>query len=574
MELGRIRAVTLVVLLALLGTPLAFPLIELLDQRGAWRVWEDHARFTLLASNTVRLLISTLLLAVPAGTLLAFLLYRTDLPLAAFWRLLLVLTLFVPLPLFASAWQATLGAGGLLPAAPWSTPPPTAVLAGEIRPSWKPWVQGVPAAAWVHAAAALPWVILIVGHGFYWVERELEEDALTAAGSWRVVWHVSLPRCRASLAVATLWTALMAGTEITVVDMMQVRTLAEEVYLQFNLFDEAGLARTVAAALPVLVCAGLLLSLTLRRWERTLPPLQRWTDTPRVFPLGRWRWPILFLVGAGAVCLFAVPVASLVWRAGLAGTPEAWSVRVVLGYLRTGLHTSGTGMLASVSVAGAAGLVAAALGLTASWLALDSRRFQGAVLVLITAAWVVPAPVLGLGLKAMIQQVLSLEDALCGPWLERAARPLGRVLYDGPSPLPVFWAYLIRFFPFAVAVQWPVVRQIPRELRESLRIDGATAWQEFRHLVLPLCWPALLRAALAVAVLALGEIGASKLVQAAWEPFAHTVFGEMHYGVSNTLAAQCLLLLVAVLLGGLAAALLRPRQELPSTNAQSGLSAR
>src|SRR5207244_10852172 len=36
----------------------------------------------------------------------------------------------------------------------------------------------------------------IVGLGLHWVEPELEEEALLQLPPWRVVWHVTLPRCR------------------------------------------------------------------------------------------------------------------------------------------------------------------------------------------------------------------------------------------------------------------------------------------------------------------------------------------------------------------------------------------
>ena len=55
--------------------------------------------------------------------------------------------MFVPLPLFALAWQAV---GG----------------------GWRPWTQGLVPAAFVHAMAALPWVVWLTGLGLARVEPE------------------------------------------------------------------------------------------------------------------------------------------------------------------------------------------------------------------------------------------------------------------------------------------------------------------------------------------------------------------------------------------------------------------
>ena len=48
------------------------------------------------------------------------------------------------------------------------------------------------------------------------VEPELEEEAALQMAPWRVVWEVTLPRCRASIAAATLFVALQTAGDISV----------------------------------------------------------------------------------------------------------------------------------------------------------------------------------------------------------------------------------------------------------------------------------------------------------------------------------------------------------------------
>jgi len=129
------------------------------------------------------------------------------------------------------------------------------------------------------------------------------------------------------------------------------------------------------------------------------------------------------------------------------------------------------------------------------------------------------------------------------------------MLWYGPSPVPILWIYVIRFFPFALALLWPVVRLMPREFLESARLEGARPGQEFRLVIFPLSGAACLLAALAVTVLSLGEISASKPVETpGWDTLVHVMLDRMHYGAGNDLAALCLLLLIVVLLGGIAVA--------------------
>jgi ABC-type spermidine/putrescine transport system permease subunit II len=80
--------------------------------------------------------------------------------------------------------------------------------------------------------------------------------------------------------------------------------------------------------------------------------------------------------------------------------------------------------------------------------------------------------------------------------------------------------------------------------------------------------PAFL-AAFAVAILSLGELGAGKLVETAGaKTLAHEIFEEMHYGVTNNLAALCLVLLAMVATGGGIVAMASNFLRLPTDSSQ------
>jgi iron(III) transport system permease protein len=530
-------------LLFLVGGPLAAPFLELL-QPEAWQAWSEVGRLLRLAANTLALVAGAVALALPLGTAAAILFHRTNLPLQTVWRLLTVFLLFVPLPVLASAWQAALGSGGWLPLPVWGGTTPGDPDVAPTGLAWKPWAHGLGAAIFVHAVAGFPWVVWIVGQGLGWVERELEEDALTVAGVGTVVLRVTLPRCRATLGAAALWIALQAATEITVTDVMQVSTLAEEVYTQMVAGDTGGLARSVALALPGAVLGWVILAVVVVRLEKTLPALESWSSAPLVWELGKCRWMWFTVVALGMIVLAGIPVGGLVWKAGLAGNPPGWSAATMLTHLQHVGRLRGLMVGESLGLAVATGIVCAGLGLLAAWLG-GSRWFSSLLLLLMAGVWAFPAPVLGLGLKKTIEWLI----AATGSGL------LATALYYGPSYLPVFWAHLVRFLPFALVLVWPLVRLIPRDLREAADVDGLRPGQQFRALILPLAFPAVIQAALAVAILSLGEVAAGKLVETPGsQTMAHEIFNIMHYGVPNDLAALCLVLLGLVALGGLALA--------------------
>ncbi|HVS34622.1 MAG TPA: hypothetical protein VMS17_03505 [Gemmataceae bacterium] len=554
----RWRLAVGLLLVVFLGVPLTLPIIRLAADPHAWRVWGEADRLLTLARNSAGLTLAVVAVAVPLGAIAAFLLYRTDLPYRRTFRFLTLLAVFVPLPLFASGWQAVLGSTGWLPLPWWNPPRPGALSATAPGGVWAPWGMGVGSAVWVHVAAGLPWVILVVGQGLVWVERDLEEDAWTAAGWGAVLMRVTLRRAAAAVAAAALWVGLQTATEITITDMMQVRTFAEEVYTQM-VAPEVGssgepqgeiVARAVAAALPLMVGWAALVVVLARRWERNLPPRGMAPTPPLLFPLGWTRWPLGITAAAACGILLAVPLGSLVRQAGLEGTPPVWSLRSLVTHLVQTSRTDGDTLVRSLGLALASGAVGAGLAFAACWCALGAARFRTAVLMLMALAWATPGPVVGLGLMQTILALLRVFDAVHAP------RLLYRWLYFGPYPLPLLWVNTIRFFPCAVAILWPVVRMTPPELRDAARVDGAGPIREFVFVALPMYATAILRAAAAVGVLSLGEVSAGKLVSTpGWDSFAEVVWTQMHYGVTNSLAALCLLMLGAVGAGGALTAL-------------------
>jgi iron(III) transport system permease protein len=237
------RLVTAGLLLGTLAAPLLLPLTTLRSQ-AAWAGWTEADRVVGLTATTAALAALTLLFALPVGVALAVLLYRTDLPGRGLLRALLVAAMFVPLPLFALAWQAV---GG----------------------GWRPWTQGLVPAAFVHAMAALPWVVWLTALGLARVEPELEEDALTVMPAASVLWRVSLRQAAPAVGLAAVWVALQTAGEITVTDLGMVRTFAEEVYTQYVTDSPAALGRAVALALPMTGRAG---------WRSPRRPDRRWSS--------------------------------------------------------------------------------------------------------------------------------------------------------------------------------------------------------------------------------------------------------------------------------------------------------
>jgi iron(III) transport system permease protein len=516
-----------------LGLPLLLPLGELLLTPAAWEAWNEGGRLLSLGKNTAILVAGVLLLALPLGFALSFLLFRTSLPGRRILRFLVLLTLFIPLPLLVSGWMAVDA---------WST---------AIG------LTGMRAAIVLHSLASLPWVIFLTGVGLGWVERALEEDALTAARPARVLLQVTLPRARLALAATALWLAVQTSSEIGITNLYQVRTYAEEVYLQLvrpdisspELTAEMLTARALAVSLPSLLLTALVILVGVSWGQARVPPLDS-AVKPLVFRLGRMRGPLAILVSLLVVSLIAVPAAGLFWKAGLAGSPLAWSPGAMLEQFSASFHTGVFSIGQSLLLSGWVGVQTTLLALLACWLARDSRPFRILVGGLVVLAFAIPGPIVGLGMKETISRLLELTES----------DMLARELYYGPSLLPVAWVQTIRLFPVAMVLMWPLVRLLPGQFLETARLEGATPGQEVRRIVFPLVFRGWLLAVVIVAALSLGEISASKLVCTPGAyPFAVKLFMDLHFGVGGDLAARSLMLLAVVAaLSGLYALVQKP----------------
>jgi iron(III) transport system permease protein len=257
------------------------------------------------------------------------------------------------------------------------------------------------------------------------------------------------------------------------------------------------------------------------------------------------------LLGVGA--LAGVPAAALVRTAGTSGPSRGWSLATTLERLGRALQGNslgpngpqGDGILTVVSIGMAflAGALAATLALIVCWLAVEGPRFRQCVFALVALAWALPGPIVGIGLKETILALVTRVHF----------EPLGVALYHGPSPLPILWANLIRFLPCAVVALWPVVRLVPRDLRDSVRLEGARPVQELTYLYVPLLWRTWLAVTIVMAALALSEIGAvaMRVETPGWQSFAAELFRRMHYGPAEDVATLCLLMVLMIAGGGL-----------------------
>lgn len=155
-------------------------------------------------------------------------------------------------------------------------------------------------------------------------------------------------------------------------------------------------------------------------------------------------------------------------------------------------------VLASYRLTFGASLAAASLnavfGLVVAWVLVRYNfPFKRVVDALVDLPFALPTAVAGIALTALYAQ-----NGWIGQFL-----PF-KVSF---TPIGVFVALVFIGLPFVVRTVQPVLEDVNRELEEAAATLGASRWQTFRHVILPIVMPALLTGFALAFARALGEYG-------------------------------------------------------------------
>jgi sulfate transport system permease protein len=187
--------------------------------------------------------------------------------------------------------------------------------------------------------------------------------------------------------------------------------------------------------------------------------------------------------------LVLIPLAAAFLKTATMSWPAFWaavsSPRVVASYKLT----FGTSL--------AAATVNAFFGLVVAWV-LVRYDFTGRRLVdaMVDLPFALPTAVAGIALTT-----LYAPGGWIGRWFDAAGI---RVAF---TPWGIFVALTFIGLPFVVRTLQPVLEDVQKELEEAAATLGATRWQVFHRVILPMITPALLTGFALAFARALGEYG-------------------------------------------------------------------
>ncbi|MEM7474755.1 MAG: hypothetical protein AAF483_07170 [Planctomycetota bacterium] len=468
----------------------------------------------------------TLLLAMPVGTFLALMLFRTNIWGRKFLWIALGSQIAIPLYVFAGGWSAGFGFQG------W-----TNILGFRLTD----YVGNSEAGSWgallavtaIHSFAAIPWVAMLLSIGLLWVNRSEEEQGLIDGGLVHLFVRVILPKCRIWLAASALSCLVPVATEMVVSNLYQLPTLTEQVYLDHTLGELSPLTYVSSFFFCMLPMAIALL-LVLRRAPK-LSDMQHKESffAASVYSLGSWRIAMSLIAWAIMIFLVGLPWFNLVFKSGWTPiidgdqTSYTWTLERFLTTVDEAITLNGSQYYWSSLLALAASLFALASSLLCFGMFRGNWRWLPAAFCLLLLS--VPGPLVG---SILIWVLNRSEPAFLGQ------------LYDSTLTAPVL-AQQFRLLPFAWLLTCLTFASISPRTWEQADLDELRGIQLLWQVVLPQTKYRWLAIWLLLFVLSFGELSCSILVMPPGvSTISNRLFEFLHFGMRHKDSGICLVLML------------------------------
>jgi spermidine/putrescine transport system permease protein len=245
-------------------------------------------------------------------------------------------------------------------------------------------------------------------------------------------------------------------------------------------------------------------------------------------------WPMWLIIGATLVFLYLPLVPALLLSVRGEGANEItvkwfyelWRIPLIVNALRT-----------TAIIGALVGLVTPILGLLAA-ISIRELRLPRAILLIMLLPLFIPGISMGLA-SAFLFRLLGLP----------------------PSLLTIIIVQVLWALPFATLIILTVMATVDPIYLEAAYLSGATRWQAFRDIELPLIAPGVFGAASFSLIISLNETVRTGVVQGPWNTIPTYIWSTYkQVGLSPALyALMTLVILSTVALAGLYLLLNRPK---------------
>ncbi|MBU8814712.1 ABC transporter permease [Mycolicibacterium goodii] len=485
---------------------------------GFQRAYGNDQIFSLVG-NSLWFAAGAAIVSLVIGTGLAYLNVRTDVPFKALFFAASIIPLVIPGILYTIAW-ILLGS------------PDIGLINHYLEPIFGDAVIDVFSVwgmIWVEGLQLSPIVFLLMVASFRSMDPSLEESALMSGASrWTVFFKVTVPLARPAIVAAIL---IMVVRSLESFEVPALLGLQNGIYvftsrIYFVLRDyppDLSAAGALAIGLLAIAIVGVMISNFAGRAGKNFQTVTGKGFRPRPIQLGKWR-PVagVFIVLYFLISVVA-PLLVLLYTSLLrfyAPPSKDTLSTITFDNYRQLMHTSDalTALKNSLILGLSSATLVMAFMAVAAWIVVRSK-IPGRKLLdgLAFMPLIVPGLVMGLALSFVYLR----------------------------SPIPIYGtlfilliSYCTRYLPYGMRYSVTSMQQISNELEESALVNGASWWQTFRRVLLPLLMPGLIAGWIYILVVSFRELSSSILLYSPGnEVLSILIFEQFENGQFTVLSA-------------------------------------
>jgi iron(III) transport system permease protein len=471
------------------------------------------------------------LLSFVLGTLLAWLTERTNTPLRKVFVPLAVVPLILPGVLESIAWIFLLSPKfGYVNV--WLMN-----LFGLQSPPFN--VFSLPGMIWVHTVGQVPLAFLLMVAAFKSMDPSLEESAMmSGANTWqtfrRVTLRLLMPAAASVMLILFVRTLESFETPALIGIPARIYVYTSEIYLAFNEYPpDYGRGGALAVGLLLLSAVGVWLYTRATKEGKKFQTVTGKAFRPRQFDLGGWRWLGFAFLSVYFVFVVLLPFMVLFWASFLPffATP-GWDALNKLSldnyrYL-SGFRPFWDALQNSIILSTLTATVAMLLTSLVAWIVYKSR---------LPGSWI-------LDFLAFVP--ITIPGIVMG---------MSLILLYVAFPLPIYgtiWllmiAYVTRFIPYGMRAASGSILQIHSELEEAAAASGASWWESFKRVTLPLLRPGLAAGWIYICIVSFREFSTSALLATGESRVLSILLFNMFEQGQVTVVAAIGMLMIATLL--------------------------
>ena len=429
------------------------------------------------------------------GTVLAWLVERSNTPLRVVFIPIAVVPLILPGVLESIAWIFLLSPKfGYINVALMS-------LFGLESAPFN--VFSLPGMIWVHSVGQVPLAFLMMVAAFKSMDPALEESAMMSGANTpqtlrRITLRLLMPTSASVLLILFVRTLESFETPALIGIPARIYVYTSEIYLAFNEYPpDYGRGAALAVGLLILSAVGVWLYTRSTREGKRFQTVTGKAFRPRQFDLGPWRW-----VGFGFLMVYflvvvLLPFLVMLWASFLPffATPSLDSLQKMTfenyQYL-LGFRPFWDAMKNSLVLALMSATVAMMLTSLIAWIVYKSR---------LPGSWM-------LDFLAFVP--ITVPGIVFG---------MALILLYVAFPIPIYgtiWvlliAYVTRYIPYGMRSASGAILQIHGELEEAAAASGASWWETFKRVTLPLLRPGLVAGWIYIFIVSFREFSTSVLL--------------------------------------------------------------